>query len=132
MAAKAAVARLPRSFSVTGITLTRIPLRASNSLAIACCLARRSGCSSVVQNRSVCAWVAKTVVAARVNGHVVDLSRALDTDSEVEPIGAASEDGVDVLRHSTAHLMAQAVKRLFPDVQVTIGPTIGPTTTPGA
>lgn len=66
----------------------------------------------------------KTVVAARVNGRVVDLSRILDTDSEVEPIEAASQEGVDVLRHSTAHLMAQAVKRLFPDVQVTIGPTI--------
>ncbi len=66
----------------------------------------------------------KTVIAARVNGKVVDLSRPLREDSTVEPIVADSPEGVEVLRHSTAHLMAQAVKRLFPDTQVTIGPTI--------
>jgi threonyl-tRNA synthetase len=66
----------------------------------------------------------KTVVAAKVNGRVLDLSRALQEDCEVVPVAADSAEGVDVLRHSTAHLMAQAVQRLFPGTQVTIGPVI--------
>src|SRR5581483_7535678 len=66
----------------------------------------------------------KDVIAAKVNGKTVDLSRALDADSEVEFVSLASADGLDVLRHSCAHLMAQAVKRLFPSVQITIGPVI--------
>jgi len=63
-------------------------------------------------------------VAARVNGKLVDLSRTIDTDAEVEPIAAESPEGVAVLRHSTAHLMAQAVQSMYPGTQVTIGPTI--------
>ena len=53
------------------------------------------------------------IVAAEVNGQLVDLSRALGEDSQVAPVAADSADGTDVLRHSAAHLMAQAVKRLF-------------------
>ena len=64
------------------------------------------------------------IVAARVNGSVVDLSRSLSEDSTVEGVSADSPDGLEVLRHSSAHLMAQAVKTLHPDVQVTIGPAI--------
>src|SRR5713101_4857463 len=64
------------------------------------------------------------VVAAQVNGRVVDLSRPLVEDSTVAPVPIDSPHGLEVLRHSTAHLMAQAVKRLFPDVQITIGPVI--------
>lgn len=63
-------------------------------------------------------------VAAAVDDHVVDLSRPLDRDATVRPIFAGSRDGLEVIRHSTAHLMAHAVKRLFPDTQVTIGPVI--------
>jgi threonyl-tRNA synthetase len=55
---------------------------------------------------------------------VLDLFRPLTEDCELEPIASSSAEGLDVLRHSTAHLMAQAVKRLFPDVQITIGPVI--------
>ena len=66
----------------------------------------------------------KEIVAARIDGQVVDLHRPLPADCAVEPVVADSPDGFAVLRHSTAHLMAQAVKRLFPDVQVTIGPVI--------
>src|SRR5262245_23434289 len=66
----------------------------------------------------------KDVIAAKVNGRVVDLNRALSEDSEIAPVLADSSEGLDVIRHSTAHLMAQAVKRLYPDVQITIGPTI--------
>lgn len=64
------------------------------------------------------------LIAARVNGKVVDLSRPLTGDCEVAPVFMASPEGVEVIRHSSAHLMAQAVKRLFPDAQVTIGPVI--------
>ncbi len=63
-------------------------------------------------------------IAARVNGQVVDLSRRIETDARVEPVAADSPEGVDILRHSTAHLMAQAVQALYPGTQVTIGPTI--------
>lgn len=66
----------------------------------------------------------RQVVAARVNGRVVDLSRPLSDDCSLAPVTVDTAEGVDILRHSTAHVMAQAVKRLFPEVQITIGPTI--------
>jgi threonyl-tRNA synthetase len=66
----------------------------------------------------------KGAIAARLNGKPVDLSRAIDANAELAVIAGDSRDGLDVLRHSTAHLMAQAVKRLFPDTQITIGPVI--------
>ena len=62
-------------------------------------------------------------IAARVDGKIVDISSPLITEA-AEPIFPSSPDGLEVLRHSTAHLMAQAVKRLFPEVQITIGPVI--------
>lgn len=64
------------------------------------------------------------IIAAKLNGSPVDLSRILDEDCSLEWISIDSPDGLDVLRHSTAHLMAQAVQSLFPGTQVTIGPTI--------
>jgi threonyl-tRNA synthetase len=63
-------------------------------------------------------------IAVKVNDTVVDLSRPLTTDCTVAPISPSSPEGLEVLRHSSAHLMAQAVKRLFPNVQITIGPVI--------
>jgi len=66
----------------------------------------------------------RQVVAAKVNGRIVDLSTQICEDCGVAPVNVESPEGLDILRHSTAHLMAQAVKRLFPDVQITIGPTI--------
>ena len=64
------------------------------------------------------------IIAAKVNGSPVDLSRVLEEDCSVEWVSIDSPEGLDVLRHSTAHLMAQAVQSLFPGTQVTIGPTI--------
>ncbi|HUD00443.1 MAG TPA: threonine--tRNA ligase [Candidatus Polarisedimenticolaceae bacterium] len=64
------------------------------------------------------------IIAAKLNGSPVDLSRALDEDCLLEWVAIDSPEGLDVLRHSTAHLMAQAVQSLFPGTQVTIGPTI--------
>ncbi|MBX3028005.1 threonine--tRNA ligase [bacterium] len=66
----------------------------------------------------------KGVIAARFDGRVVDLSTPLSAGGEIAPVAADSPAGLDVLRHSSAHLMAQAVKRLFPDTQITIGPVI--------
>ncbi|HWP57263.1 MAG TPA: threonine--tRNA ligase [Candidatus Acidoferrales bacterium] len=64
------------------------------------------------------------IVAARVDGVPVDLNRPLTADATLEWIAVDSDEGLDILRHSTAHLMAQAVQSLFPGTQVTIGPTI--------
>ena len=63
-------------------------------------------------------------IAAKVNGRLIDLGRPVTEDATVEPVSADSPDGIEVLRHSTAHLMAQAVQSLYPGTQVTIGPTI--------
>ena len=70
------------------------------------------------------AGVKRGIVAAKVDGCVVDLSRALDRDATLAWVSPESPEGLDTLRHSTAHLMAQAVQTLFADTQVTIGPTI--------
>jgi threonyl-tRNA synthetase len=64
------------------------------------------------------------IIAAKLGGRPVDLDKVLDNDCAVEWISSDSPDGLDILRHSTAHLMAQAVQSLFPGTQVTIGPTI--------
>ncbi len=63
-------------------------------------------------------------VAAKVNGRPVDLNHLLDSDASVEPIDAVSPEGLSILRHSTSHVMAQAVQQLFSGVQVAIGPSI--------
>src|SRR5437016_4943138 len=66
-------------------------------------------------------------VAARVEADgstVVDLTRPLLRDCRVAPVAVETPEGLEVIRHSTAHLMAQAVKRLFPETQITIGPVI--------
>jgi len=64
------------------------------------------------------------VVAAKINGEDRDLSFVIDLESELEPIFLESEEGLEILRHSTSHVMAMAVKELFPGVKVTIGPAI--------
>ena len=64
------------------------------------------------------------IIAAKVDGCPVDLSRRLENDCSLAWVSVDSPEGLDVLRHSTAHLMAQAVQSLFPGTQVTIGPTI--------
>jgi len=64
------------------------------------------------------------VVAVKINGKKCDLSSKINPKAELEPIYVDSEEGLDILRHSTAHVMALAVKELFPGVKVTIGPAI--------
>jgi len=70
------------------------------------------------------AGLAKAALAGRVNGSLVDTSHRIETDAELAVITDKSPEGVEILRHSTAHLLAHAVKELFPDAQVTIGPVI--------
>ena len=68
--------------------------------------------------------LAKAALAGRVDGKLVDTSYIIDKDARLAIITDRDEDGLEVIRHSTAHLLAQAVKALFPDAQVTIGPVI--------
>ena len=68
--------------------------------------------------------LAKAALAGEVNGCLVDLSHQLSEDCSVRLITSKDDDGLAILRHSTAHLMAQAVQRLYPGTQVTIGPVI--------
>jgi threonyl-tRNA synthetase len=73
---------------------------------------------------SIGAGLAKATLAGKVNGKLVDASHTVTEDASVVIVTDRDPDGVEVLRHSTAHLLAQAVKELFPEAQVTIGPVI--------
>ena len=68
--------------------------------------------------------LAKAALAGRVNGTLVDTSFRIEADAELAIVTERDQDGLDLIRHSTAHLLAYAVKSLFPDAQVTIGPVI--------
>ncbi|MGV3629395.1 MAG: threonine--tRNA ligase [Betaproteobacteria bacterium] len=70
------------------------------------------------------AGLAKAALAGRVDGKLVDTSHRIESDAELSIITDKNTDGLEILRHSTAHLLAHAVKELFPDAQVTIGPVI--------
>ncbi|MDB2704943.1 threonine--tRNA ligase [Pseudomonadota bacterium] len=70
------------------------------------------------------AGLARAALAGKVNGQLVDTTHIVEQDADVAIITARDDEGVDVIRHSTSHLMAQAVKQLFPEAQVTIGPVI--------
>ncbi len=70
------------------------------------------------------AGLAKATLAGKVNDQLVDASYVIDHDVSLSIITAKDAEGLDIIRHSAAHLMAQAVKQLFPEVQVTIGPTV--------
>jgi threonyl-tRNA synthetase len=73
---------------------------------------------------SIGAGLAKAAIAGRVDGCLVDTSHPIGGDAEVAIVTDKDPDGLEVIRHSTAHLLAMAVKELFPDAQVTIGPTV--------
>jgi threonyl-tRNA synthetase len=68
--------------------------------------------------------LARAALAGRVNGKLVDTSYRVDHDAEVSIVTDRDKEGVDLIRHSAAHLLAYAVKELFPEAQVTIGPVI--------
>ena len=74
--------------------------------------------------KSIGPGLAKAAIAAKVDGKLVDTSYRLDRDAALAIVTEKDPEGLEVLRHSTAHLLAYAVKELFPDAQVTIGPVI--------
>lgn len=74
--------------------------------------------------QSIGAGLAKATVAGRVNGHLVDACDPIVADASVEIVTAKDDDGVDIIRHSCAHLLGHAVKQLYPDVKMVIGPVI--------
>ena len=73
---------------------------------------------------SIGTGLAKAALAGKVDGKLVDTSYRIEQDANLAIVTAKDEEGLDIIRHSTAHLMAYAVQQLFPDAQVTIGPTI--------
>jgi threonyl-tRNA synthetase len=73
---------------------------------------------------SIGAGLARAALAGKVDGKLVDVGFRVDKDCQVQIVTERDPEGVDILRHSTAHLLAHAVKELFPDAQVTIGPVI--------
>ncbi|RYM06047.1 threonine--tRNA ligase [Sporolactobacillus sp. THM7-7] len=73
---------------------------------------------------SISSSLKKKAVAGKINGVLYDLSRPIESDASIEIIPQDSEDGLNMMRHSCAHLLAQALKRLYPDVKLGIGPVI--------
>ena len=70
------------------------------------------------------AGLAKAALAGRVDGKLVDTSYVIDRDAQVAIVTGKDADGLEIIRHSTAHLLAQAVQAVYPEAQVTIGPVI--------
>ena len=68
--------------------------------------------------------LAKKALALKINGEAVDLATVIDSDCEIAVLTASDEEGVNLMRHDCAHVLAEAVQELFPDTQVTIGPVI--------
>ncbi len=79
-------------------------------------------CKQIAQDISE--GLARAAVAAKVNGVLVDLSHVVDKDAEVEIVTLKDKEGLQVYRHTTAHVLAQAVKTIFPTSKLAIGPTI--------
>ncbi|RIJ24301.1 threonine--tRNA ligase [Henriciella barbarensis] len=73
---------------------------------------------------SISKSLAKAALAAKVNGELYDLNRPLDGDAEVAIVTARDKEGLELIRHDAAHILAQAVQEMYPDTQVTIGPVI--------
>ena len=74
--------------------------------------------------QSIGTGLAKAALAGKVDGHLVDTSFRIEHDTELAIITDKNAEGLEIIRHSTAHLLAYAVKELFPDAQVTIGPVV--------
>ena len=83
-----------------------------------------SGVSGFDVAEKISAGLAKAALAVKINGKLTDLSTPITTDATVTIITGRDKEGLEILRHSCSHIMAEAVKELWPDVQVTIGPAI--------
>ena len=73
---------------------------------------------------SIGTGLAKAALGGKVDGQLVDLSHRIEADARLAIVTERDADGLEMIRHSTAHLLAYAVKELFPEAQVTIGPVI--------
>jgi len=82
------------------------------------------GVTPLAVAKSISSKLAKRAIAAKLNGDLVDLTRAIETDASLELVTKDQDDALEVLRHSTSHVMAEAVLELWPDTKLAIGPAI--------
>jgi len=82
------------------------------------------GVTAMAVAKSISSGLAKKVLAAKINGELRDASREIERDAKIELITAKDPEGLELIRHDAAHVMAEAVQELFPGTQVTIGPVI--------
>ena len=73
---------------------------------------------------AIASSLAKKAIAVKANGNLQDLNLPLENNAKIEIVTAESSDGLEIIRHDTAHILAHAVKELFPETQITIGPNI--------
>jgi len=83
-----------------------------------------AGVTAMAVAKSISSGLAKKVLAAKVNGELRDASREIESDAAIELITAKDPEGLELIRHDCAHVLAEAVQELFPGTQVTIGPVI--------
>ncbi|OPF86688.1 threonyl-tRNA synthetase, partial [Vagococcus martis] len=83
-----------------------------------------SGSSTLDIAKSISNSLAKKALAGKLNGELIDLERPIEVDGSIEIVTPDHEDALGILRHSTAHLMANAMKRLYPNIHFGVGPAI--------
>ena len=77
-----------------------------------------------IRDRSIGAGLAKATIAGKVNEVLVDATIPIDEDSEVVIITSKDKEGIEIIRHSFAHLIGHAVKQIYPNIKMAIGPVI--------
>ena len=82
------------------------------------------GISGIEIAKSISKSLAKESIALKLNGEIIDLSRKIEEDAKIQIIKKEDQDALDIIRHDCAHVMAEAVQSIFPETQVTIGPSI--------
>lgn len=83
-----------------------------------------SGSSTLDIAKSISNSLAKKALAGKLNGELIDLERPIEVDGSIEIVTPDHEEALGILRHSTAHLMANAMKRLYPNIHFGVGPAI--------
>ena len=82
------------------------------------------GITALEVAKSISSGLAKKVLAVKLDGELLDATRPIDQDAKIELVTAKDPEGLELIRHDAAHVMAEAVQELFPGTQVTIGPAI--------
>ena len=83
-----------------------------------------AGTTTLAIAESISKSLAKKALAGKVNGQLIDLTRPIEEDASIEIITPDHEDALGLVRHSAAHLMAQAMRRLYPNIHFGVGPAI--------